>query len=200
MSRWVLLGFAALGLPLSASAVVLDFRPNFTEVPIGGQVDIEVYAVSSTGQDTPFSALDIVVTWDTTYLGAITALDSTSQYSWGASGFRFPTLNGNLSDGNAEWSGERQLFSPAPVATAAGLRLTTFRFTALAPTPTTTTVNMPLAFGGRTTRVFDAFIPNTNILSSADPGAVVRVVPEPATLLALSVGLGALARKRRRKS
>ncbi len=154
--------------------VNLDFRPDSQTVAVGDIVSVEVYAVSDSLANQGFSAGDLLVTWDTAYLNPISYTNAGAGYPWGNSGFIFPTLNGSLSDGSAEWSFERQLFGAIPQATPAGLKLTTLRFTAVAPT-TQTTVSMPAAFGGRNTRIFDPFVPNTNIVGTRDSGAFVAI-------------------------
>lgn len=166
---------AVTGFSSAARANVnLDFRPDSQTVAVGDVVNIDVYAVSDSLVDQGFSAGDIVLNWDPAKLNPISYTNAGAGYSWGNSGFLFPTLNGSLSDGNAEWSFERQLFGAIPQATPAGLKLTTIKFTAVSPT-TQTTVSMPASLSGRTTRVFDPFIPNTNILGTRDTGAFVTI-------------------------
>lgn len=154
--------------------VNLVFSPPSQTVAAGDQVSIAVYAVSDSPFDQAFAALDVLVGWDPTLLNPISYTNAGAGYAWGNSGFLFPTLNGNLNDGDAEWSGERQLGGPFPLATPAGLKLTTLKFTAVAPTPGTP-VTMPATLSGRNTRVFHPSIPNTNILGLRSPDAIVTI-------------------------
>ncbi|MBL8061234.1 MAG: hypothetical protein JNK63_11045 [Chthonomonas sp.] len=168
-------GLTVLGLGTVASATVsLVFSPPAQTVAVGDVVSIEVYAVSSSSSQ-PFAATDVLVSWDSSFLNPISYSNAGAGYSWGNSGFLFPTLNGSLYDGNAEWSGERQLSGPFPIATSSGLKLTTLKMTAVAPT-TGTSVSMPLTLSGRSTRVFDSVLPNTNILGSVSADAIVTIL------------------------
>lgn len=161
----------------SAHALVnLEYRPHTQTVHVGDTVSIDIYAVSDSGDNEPFAATDIIVTWDPSKLNPISCTQANSPYGWLDSGFLYPTLNGNLADGDAEWNGEGQLGDP-PVATPSGLLLTTIQFKALAPAAGGSTVNMPLTLQGRMTRVLDSVIPNHNILGTADPGATVTILP-----------------------
>ncbi len=174
-NRFKYLGLVlALGVTQARANVALEFRPSSQTVAIGDVVSIEVYAVSQTPGTIGFSAGDFIVTWDLNVLNPISYTNAGAGYAWGNSGFLFPTLNGALNDGDAEWSFERQLFGTVPQATPAGLKLTTLRFTAKAQSPGTL-VNMPATLSGRTTRIFDPIIPNTNILKSLAPSVMVFV-------------------------
>lgn len=161
--------------------VNLVLSPPSQTVAAGDQVSIEVYAVSDSPFDQAFAALDVLVGWDPAFLNPITFSNAGAGYTWGNSGFLFPTLNGNLNDGNAEWSGERQLGGPFPLATPAGLKLTTFKFTAIAPTAGTL-VSMPATLSGRNTRVFHPSIPNTNILGLLSPDVMVTITLPPTNI------------------
>jgi hypothetical protein len=193
------IGVFCLFAPPSEALIHLDFRPDVQTVQIGSIVSLDLYAVSDNSSNQGFSALDVIITWDPTILNPISFTNANAGYAWGNSGFLFPTLNGSLADGKAEWSAERQLFGPVPEATPQGLLVTTFRFTALQTTNVATVINMPATLEGRTTRVFHPTIPNTNILGNRDPGALVNVVPEPASLAALAIGAAALLRRRRKR-
>lgn len=166
--------YVAMVSSLASASVNLVFLPASQTVAVGEIVSIEVYAFS-TGSNQPFAATDVLVTWNSAFLNPISYTNAGAGYSWGNSGFLFPVLNTNLSDGNAEWSGERQLGGPFPTATPVGLKLTTLRMTAVSPTAGTP-VSMPFALSGRNTRVFDPTIPNTNILGSVSSDALVTIV------------------------
>jgi hypothetical protein len=83
--------------------------------------------------------MDIVITWDPDILSLIEA-DDDGPYPWLLSGF-LPDpesgLNADLTDGDAMYTALSN-FQKVALATPEGLRVTTFRFAALAPAETTT--------------------------------------------------------------
>lgn len=183
MRGFLLKGFVASGLALLGTSawanINLVYLPANQTVAVGDTVNIDVFAVSDSMSNQGFAACDILAVWDNNFLNPISYTNAGAGYVWGNSGFLFPTLNGSLNDGNAEWSGECQLGGPFPTSTPVGLKLTTLRFTAITTTASTAVV-MPTSLSGRTTRIFHQSIPNTNVLGSVSANAFVTIIP-PAT-------------------
>lgn len=196
-------GGVAIGMLASAAAfaeINLEFRPLGQTVSIGATVQIGLFAVSDTPAPQSFSAVQTVVAWDPAYLGLL-GVDDTGGVGWLSSGFPTPEPYGlNESnppgDGDGIWLALNSPGSPN-VATAAGTLLTTFEFEALAETPSTDV--LVLSGGGSpnvNTAVFDAVIPNFNILGEIGEAAKVTIVPEPATVGLAVLGLAVMMRRR----
>ncbi len=114
-----------------------DVTPDPTAV--GHTVDVSLYAVSATGVDQGMSSLSVILNWDPTRLALQTQIDN-GPYAWLSSSFPDDSglsgLNNTFSDGDALYQALSRLSpNPPAVATAAGLRITTFRFLALAALP-----------------------------------------------------------------
>lgn len=198
----VAIGALAMLLPATKAAAFInvEFRPAFQSVPVGSTVNIGVYAVSDNASNQGFSAAQVILSWQPTYLhmlsnstsGAISLLSS-SFPSPDPYGLNESTLPG---DGTAMYVALATFGSPAQ-ATPAGSLLTTLRFTALAATGLTSI--SPTPTGGSPvglTVVFDGTTPNTSVTGTLT-GAGVQIVPAPSSLAAL-LTIGALARRRRR--
>ncbi len=127
---------AVWGTPQALSAVDLELRPVPDTAPIGRYVNVGLYAVSD--DDTLFSAMDVVLTWDSTLL-ELHSVTKDSPDDWDfLFGFMpdplLDGLNDSLLDGDA-WF-QAASFTTA-TATADGLLVATFRFSTLADTPFT---------------------------------------------------------------
>jgi hypothetical protein len=128
-----------------------------------------------------------------------------SPYSWLSSGFPndstldglnapYGSIPGN--DGNAYYRSFRNFSAPA-YATPAGLRVTTFLFQALAPTPSTL-LSIPPAAGLYTrSYIVDGYMAGLEVTGSLG-SATITILPEPNVLAFLTLG-GALFLGRRRK-
>jgi hypothetical protein len=137
--RWVRYILSAL-LPFGLSAsgalgsVSLVLVESADSVPVGRYVDVDLYAVSDVG--TEFVAMDVVLTWDSTALEMVDVIDS-GPHEWDfLFGFvpdgELDGLNDSLLDGDALF--QALSFSRA-TATADGLLVATFRFSAIAESP-----------------------------------------------------------------
>jgi len=196
-----LIGIGAL--PTSAEAFInVELRPPLQNVSVGSTVSIGLYAVSDSLSNQGFSAVQIIFSWQSSFLHML-ANDNTGAAPLLASSFPSPdpySLNESLvpQDGNAMYVGLASFGSPA-IATPAGTLLTTLRFTALAPT-VLTPVDL-LSSGGAPvgfTTVFDPVTPNTSITGTLT-GAGVHIIPAPAAGLPLLL-LGVVGRRSRRVS
>ncbi len=195
------------GMVLLASAATaqadidLEYRPDFQSVTLGDIAEVGLYAVSDSAVNQSLSAADVVFDWDTTYLQLI-GLDQTGAAPLLSSSFPLADpygLNEAVppQDGDGLYTAFAS-FSSAVDATPAGTLLTTFRFQTLALTPGTP-VDI-LTSGGNPSidsRVFDGVTPNT-IVTGTLSGAVIEIVPEPASALLLMAFAPALLRIRRR--
>lgn len=196
----LLAGLVGSASPLSA-AVSLELRPAFQVVNPGDYADLELYAVSDSG-DVTISAADVLITWDPTYLDLV-GLDIS-----GASGVMsayFPPVgpwseynDGQAppTDGTAYFRVDALLGQPLTV-TPAGTLLTTILIDALAPTvPGSTIFSIATTLGGDTeSRVFDGVTPALKVTGSLGSAEIV-ILPEPATLSLLGLGLVVLRRRR----
>ncbi len=120
---------------VTLGAVDLELRADTPIAPLGGIVAVGLFAVSDDGSNQNFSGLDVVLTWDETDIELIDAVDD-GPHSWSfIFGFRSDTaldgLNDSFQDGDALF--QAASFGAA-AATPEGLRVATFRFTALAYT------------------------------------------------------------------
>jgi hypothetical protein len=200
--------------PMAGHALIdLDFRPDYQHVPKGSIVSIKLFAVSDNSSNQLLSAMDVVIRWDPNFLNPISFTNVGNGYSWQSSGFFPGSINNSLADGDAMWTAWARPGDPA-AATPAGLHVTTFRFTALANTLSTTVEIVP-SFNGFQTVVFDGTIPNTPVTGQLDstsititpwvppPGGPIgshsESVPEPTTFSALGAALLAYRLSRRSK-
>jgi len=127
---WLLTGVAALLPARALGQIDLELRPEEPSVPVGLPVNVRLYAVAET--NTPFTSLDVVLTWDEEALELIRVRES-DQHDWNfAFGF-LPDggadgLNNSLADGDALF--QALSFSDA-TALPIGLLVATLEFTAL---------------------------------------------------------------------
>ena len=137
------------------AAVDLVVRPDPQTVTVGAQVEIGLWAVSDNGTDQTIVAMDVILTWDRTVLELRDVLDN-GPHNWnfvfgflydegldglnadcGADVFCDPYTGLPFNDGDALF--QAASFTEA-TATPDGLRVATFRFTALGKTPATDVV------------------------------------------------------------
>ncbi len=192
----VLIG--VIGLSGTAGALVdLQWRPAQQTVNVGEPVVIGLYAVSDSSEDQLISAMDVIVRWDPAFLSGVSLGDP--QPAWLTDGFFGSApdeINQDLADGDVMYTAWAN-FGGSAAATPQGLLCVEFEFTALAPVESTT-VYIDTAFGSSAeTKVFDGTVPNHDIKGTLGT-AQVTVVPEPASLSALMLGVaGMWIRKRR---
>jgi hypothetical protein len=165
---------AALLGSLSAAAaeprIHLEWRPATVQATVGDAMAIGLYAVCSPGETQLLRAADVVFTWDPAVLrfdgidntvpGTAPNLSSTLP-AGDPYGLNGPTLPPSDGDGYYRWWAS--LGQPVTV-TDAGVRLTTFRFTALANAPATLVSIAPS--GGSP-------VLQTRIFGSAEAGVIV---------------------------
>ncbi len=123
---------------------------------VGQTVDVGLYAVSDDESDQAISGMNVVLTWDSEALRLEGELDN-GPYNWMMSGFLGDPLadglNDSLLDGDALYQAVSNFTVPA-VATAEGLLVTTFRFTALTKTAPAVAVIEPWLGDYSRTQVF----------------------------------------------
>jgi len=127
-------GLFLLSGRLEAGLVNVEFRPSTQMVTVGTTFGIDVYAVSADGNNQSIGLVGVVIHWDPTQLSLQGNMD-TGPFVWASS--NFPSggggLNTDLTDGDALYRALVQPGGPYATATPAGLKVTTLRFTALAP-------------------------------------------------------------------
>ncbi|RME40335.1 MAG: hypothetical protein D6788_03520 [Planctomycetota bacterium] len=128
--RWVCAWLLGAVLPQGVRAAVnLELRPRTASVPVTGTVEIDLFAVSETGE--AFTTMDVVLTWDSERMRLAEAVDS-GPTGWFVFGLlpdsQRDGLNDSLSDGDAFFQAAALV---PPTATPDGLLIATFRFEAL---------------------------------------------------------------------
>lgn len=186
----------------AASTVNLGLDPAVQVVPIGGTVNIDLWAYSDDATPDEISVMEVILNWDFGVLSLNGKTDAFAGYTWLSSSFPAAGdsgLNATHADGDAFYSALSQFANPpgSAIAPAGGLLVTTFQFTATALSAGTI-VSLPiddLVSGANTSVIGD--IPNFDILGGTF-GATVIVVPEPHTAIMI-VGLLALVARRRHR-
>jgi hypothetical protein len=186
MKRWLIaVGMVALfGASVAMGAenqVNLEWRVKARTCHVGDSVYVGLYAVGDE-QDEAFALAAVIVNWDPKALEFCGVIDD-GPYTWMFSGFPpdYPGdgLNNDLVDGDAFYQAWPPLDWPEgqglPVATAEGLRLTTFEFRALNAGATTIEI-LPEYGTYSTTAVYDDQYGGWNIVG--DTGSVTVTVQE----------------------
>lgn len=186
-----LLVVSMIGCPVVAD-VNLELRPPSQTATNGTIISIELFAVSDSGGNQPFLALETILLWDPCRLRLIGKIDN-GPYAWASSAFPNdsgldglnapfggPTPFVPANDGDAFYQG-LSAFPPAQPANAtpAGLLITTLRFQVLADVGVTSVELLTEKGLFTETRVFDAFIPGTEITGQLGPPAVVSATVNP---------------------
>lgn len=182
----------------SAAAVNLEWRPVQQVVAPGDTLSIGLYALASSQENEIISALDVIVGWDTTYLGDMRLGDP--QECWLTDGFFVESgggINSNTQDGLVMYTGWANFGAPVTVSPE-GLLCVEFMFTANAPVDRTVVEILPASGTVAKTAVFHGSIPNYDIKGTLG-SAQVSVVPEPCSLISLAGAFASVALVYRRK-
>jgi hypothetical protein len=197
---WVLAAVVGLFVlvPSARALINLEFRPGSQTVNVGDPGDVDLYAVSDSSADQYLAAVDLVFAWDPTYLDLF-GLDYTGSPLLSAF-FSFPDPLYGINEANPPADGDGLAIGFAPLgvpvaATPAGAYLFTLQFDALAETLGTpisilASLQKPSYLEKRTI-VFDGTVPNLDVTGTLS-GAMVTIVPEPATVLLGIVALGSM--------
>lgn len=167
--RAVLVGCVLFGGAHGGQANInLEWRPAVYTVNVGDVVDLPLYAISTSGVDHPIAAIDLILDWGPAHL-RLEGVINNGPYDWLSSEFPDDSpadgLNNTWLDGDAYYLALARWDAPA-LAPPEGLRVATFRFTALAET-STTEVTIPETAGDYTrTVVWDGEIAGLNILGA----------------------------------
>jgi len=164
LGMWLLL---ATFTTLSAHGNIdLEWRPTAQTVAVGDSVDLALYAVSDSDEDQLLSVVEVIFTWDATYLELL-GLDQDGAVDLASSGF--PTsgdcdLNELVppEDGDGLYQAWANFGEPVP-ATPEGTLLTTFQFEALVGTIEPSGVLMLSSNGACRTVVVDGVIPGWDV-------------------------------------
>ena len=177
---------SAASAPADEFPIHLEFRALAQVVNVDDPVALGLWAYTSDGETQLLRALDMVFTWDPAYL-RLDGLDADGAVQLLSSGFPAGDPHGlneivPPADGDGFYSAWAPLGDAVDV-TPAGVLLTTFDFTALAPVDETLVSIAPE--GGDpvlTTTIWGGAQANTIV--TGDLGfAGVEIIPEPATLL-----------------
>lgn len=183
---------AALAGPIS-----LEWRPDNQVVTVGSIVNVGLYAVSDDAIDDVISVMDVILEWDPGFL-TLQGVDNNGPYTWLSSSFPAAApggLNPDHSDGDALYTARSQFMpSPPAYATPDGLLVTTMQFLALAETPGTI-LSIPEDHPGGAETIVVGDISGLDIHSGLGSATIV-IIPEPATLSVLLLGVVCAVRRR----
>ncbi|MBI5764234.1 MAG: hypothetical protein HZA51_11985 [Planctomycetes bacterium] len=201
MFKRVMLCVGVVGVfagPAFAGPVDMSFSPTAQVANVGANVQINILLSSNSGVPESVSALDAILDWDSSLLQLTGVTNAMAGYSWLVEGF-LPDpdgINANLGDGNAIYTGLGQLAAPAFAPPApATLIVTTLEFTALAPTPGTLVRFVPAMGIFGQTQIFAGFVANTPVTGDISGTALVTIVPEPASVWTIILGVCAVCRR-----
>ncbi|MEI6914066.1 MAG: PEP-CTERM sorting domain-containing protein [Armatimonadota bacterium] len=192
------------------AAVNLELRPANVTGAIGDTLTFDLYAVSTGPDNDLVSAMDVILTWDPTYLvpaGDFDGLGSaTDGVLWEFDGLLFQSSGINardtdtnklINDGNFLWTLAAITGEPVSIPTD-GLKLVDFIFDAAAETPGTP-VAMVTTLMTENTQVFSGVEADMDIKGSLN-SVNATIVPEPTGLLAMATGMISLFGLLRRRS
>lgn len=198
----VALLMAVAGLATSAPAdevlINLEWRAETLTADVGDPVALELWAYTEPEESQLFRALDMVFTWDASYL-QLDGLDDSGAVDLLSSGFPADDPYGlnelvPPQDGDGYYMAWAPLGGPIEVSSD-GILLTAFEFTALSPTPATL-VDIASAGGSPLleTTVWGGPDANTDVTGTLGETCI-EIVPEPTTLTLLALGACALFRR-----
>jgi hypothetical protein len=176
----------------------LEWRPDALTVEVGEPVALGLWAYSNPEELQLFRALDMVFTWDPTHL-RLDGLDPTGGVELLSSCFPANDPYGlnelvPPQDGDGYYQAWAHLGQPIQVSPA-GILLTTFEFTALAPTDGTL-VDIAISGGSPLLETTVWGGPDANTIVTGTLGETwVEIVPEPATLMLLALSACVLLRR-----
>ncbi len=186
--------------PADELLINLEWRPVQQTVYVGEPVALGLWAYTNPEEVQLFRALDMVFTWDPTYL-QLDGLDDTGAVELLGSGFPPDDpygLNELIppGDGDGYFQAWAPLGDPIEISPA-GVLLTTFDFTALLPTAGTL-VDIPSSGGSPLleTTVWGGPDANTIVTGTLGDAWVEILIPEPATLTLLAFMGYAFPRRR----
>jgi hypothetical protein len=141
---------------LRGATVDLELRPASQAVFEGDTVDLGLYAVSSDGTNQDVGLIGVVLAWDPAALSLVGRIDN-GPFAWASSGFpsEGAGLNTDLTDGDAYYQAVIAFGGMRATADAAGLLVTTLRFTAVSAAAGTTSVSIAACGGTTCSRVLD---------------------------------------------
>lgn len=186
---WILVTAVAIGGVATCGAADVDlvWSPAAQTVLVGTVVEIDLYAVTDTGQEQTIAAIDVVLTWDPQRLLLLGVVDN-GPYEWLGSGFDlrdFDGLNQSLLDGNAKYTALSALDDPAvaipPTDEIEGLLVTTIQFFALSEVDQTVVVIEESWSATAVTQVFGGGAPNDPVTGELN-NASVTIIRRPKTL------------------
>lgn len=197
----------------SASAQSLNvwLEPGIQSALVGDTVDVHVYTNANGPDPLVLSDAYLTFTWDPAVLGNATPNFVVEPAPWDSSYWAPGSpLNSDLQDGDARRELLGQLPPDQPVAPIGTMRdavnrikVTTFQFTVDSFAPSTS-VKLWGSHLGETTNFLkgDFGIGQWALVfeQGAYSEALINVVPEPATLTAISLGAIAMLRRRKRQS
>lgn len=197
----------ALGLALvtavsasqAQSLINLEFRPTTQNILVGQTATVQLWAVATTSAPVDIASMDVNITWDSSIVNPISSNtlggavnDWTLQTFFTPPGG--PAVNASLADGNARWTGFASFTTPLTV-TSSGIHLVNFTF--VGQQIGTSTISMPLTLAGSTPTAIFAPTTAAPLLNQVSQSVQINVVPEPATMTALGLGIAALLRRRK---
>jgi hypothetical protein len=186
-----------LVLPTAYADVNLEWRPETQTVVVGNTVNIGLYAVSDDLSDQSVGAMDVILSWDSTYLALLGNVNN-GPYAWLVSDFLedLGGINDDWADGDALYTAWTQVVGDPAYATPAGLLVTTLQFATTAETPGTW-LTVPETMGSfAETVVYDGEEANTRVTGTLG-SAMVTIIPEPTSVLLLLGGMAGIGRRRR---
>ena len=153
----------------------LEFRPATQTMYLGDTVAVALYAVSDDDTIQTMAAMEVILSWDPTYLQLV-GTDDTGAAPWFIDGFTSDPYGLNETIPPQDGDGLYLAWAPfgSPIgATPAGTLVTTFVFTALDLTPGTTVEALESAGSppGQTI-VYDGTIPNFDVTGLLIPAGV----------------------------
>ncbi len=183
--------------PVMAGPIDIVLQPTIQTVGLGSNVSVGVWVQSNDGANHLMAAADVMFAWDNSYLqfngvnnaGAVPLLAS-----------YLPNISPNEAlppvDGDGFYQAYAFLGSPINV-TPAGVLLTTFTFTSLAPTLSTLVEILPGAGSPNiNTAVYDGTVPNLVVTGNLG-FTKIKIVPEPSTIGLLLAASMLFVRRRR---
>ncbi len=174
-------GILALWATPASANVNLEFRPTTQTVTNNTIANVEVYAVSDNATNQAFGFVQAVFTWDSTVLELV-GQNANGPYDWFSVGFPSNAVNLPLVGGIPSNDGDAAVvalaqFEPAPlpIATPAGLLVTTLQFKAI-----DTVVDTPVALtslaGGTSTILLDLPAGGLDVLGTLGPPVLITSI------------------------